>query len=135
MKILTDSNVLLDVLQRREPHFTSSAKVIGLGMEGAFRLYAAAHSLTTIHYLSTRLSGKTVASTAIRWVLDHFTIAEGNVQVFERAYALNFADFEDAVVAAMAEANGCDFIVTRDVRDFATSPVPAVTPSDFLIRP
>lgn len=41
-------------------------------------------------------------------------------------------DFEDAVVAASAEAAGCDYVVSRNVPDFAGSPVPAVTPADFL---
>ena len=41
-------------------------------------------------------------------------------------------DFEDCVVAASAEAASCDHIVTRNVADFAGSPVPALPPAEFL---
>ena len=50
-----------------------------------------------------------------------------------RARALGWADFEDAVVAAAAEAAGCHRILTRNVRDFVRSPVLAVTPEEFLM--
>jgi hypothetical protein len=45
---------------------------------------------------------------------------------------LTFADFEDAVVASVAEAAKSDYVVTRNVSDFTGSPVPALTPTDFL---
>jgi len=49
-----------------------------------------------------------------------------------RAQTLGWSDFEDAVVAAAAESSGCEVIVTRNVRDFRDSPVPAVTPEEYL---
>jgi hypothetical protein len=51
-----------------------------------------------------------------------------------RARTLATDDFEDAAVVAVAEASGSTFVVTRNVADFAHSPVPAITPADFLIR-
>jgi len=52
---------------------------------------------------------------------------------FVRARSLQFDDFEDAVVSSAAEAVACDFVVTRNVADFGASPVPAVTPEEFLL--
>ena len=42
-------------------------------------------------------------------------------------------DFEDAVVASMAEFARCEYIVTRNVSDFVGSPIPAVSPEEFLL--
>jgi hypothetical protein len=55
-----------------------------------------------------------------------------NTTIFQRARQLPLGDFEDALVASVAEATGSDYIVTRNVSDFAGSPVPALTPTEFL---
>ena len=54
------------------------------------------------------------------------------VPTFVRARSLSFTDFEDAALASAAEAAGCTQIVTRNVADFARSPVPALTPEELL---
>jgi hypothetical protein len=51
---------------------------------------------------------------------------------WQEARALPISDFEDAAVAVVAKASSSSFIVTRNVGDFVASPVPAITPSDFL---
>jgi hypothetical protein len=76
-------------------------------------------------------SGSTADST-VDMLLRHFNIAAADARVFEAGRLLAVSDFEDAVVAAMAQAGACDYIVTRNVQDFTGSPVPAITPMDFL---
>ena len=66
------------------------------------------------------------------WLLSDFEIIPANAEVFRNARALGMDDFEDAVVAASAEAAKCDHIATRNVADFAKSKVPAIHPADFL---
>lgn len=65
-------------------------------------------------------------------LLADFDIVGPDKTILLRARTLPMTDFEDAVVAASAEAAGCDYVVSRNVPDFAGSPVPAVTPADFL---
>jgi hypothetical protein len=65
-------------------------------------------------------------------VLRHFQIGNLEAPDWEEARRLPFSDFEDAVVATVAKTTGSAFIITRNEKDFAGSPVPAVTPADFL---
>jgi hypothetical protein len=65
-------------------------------------------------------------------LLADFAIAAPDKAILLRARALPISDFEDSVVAAVPEAAGCDYIVTRNVQDFAGSPVPSLTPAQFL---
>ena len=67
-------------------------------------------------------------------VLRHFQIGNLETAGWQEARRLPLADFEDAVVATVASTTGSVFIITRNVEDFAVSPVLAITPADFLSR-
>lgn len=75
----------------------------------------------------------TVAHGVVDWLLAHFDVAPVGRAELIRARALGCGDFEDGVVAAIAESSGCAQIVTRNVRDFVGSTIPAVTPDEFLV--
>ena len=91
-----------------------------------------AHGRTTLYYLVRKQASKPAAETAMDQVLCHFQIGNLEAAGWQNARCLPFADFEDAVVAAVAKATELVFILTRNVDDFAGSPVPAITPADFL---
>lgn len=132
MKVLVDLDVLLDVLQRREPHFGASADVLSQARRGALEAVLPGHALTTAYYLIARFAGRAEADRAIDRLLRSFDVVAADRVLHLRARALAIRDFEDAVVAAAAERAGCDRIVTRNVVDFAASPVLAVTPDELL---
>ncbi|MGC9457407.1 MAG: type II toxin-antitoxin system VapC family toxin [Halothiobacillaceae bacterium] len=130
--ILVDLNVILDVLQARQPHYAASAEVLDRVLDGPVKGVVSAHAVTTIHYLVKRYRDASVAHEAVEWLMRHFEIAPiGRAQLL-RAKSLRLTDFEDAVVAAAAESSGCEFIVTRNIKDFAGSPVHALTPDEYL---
>jgi predicted nucleic acid-binding protein len=130
--ILVDLNVLLDVIQRREPHYPASAAVLDEVVREHVQAVLPAHVFTTLHYLVGRHQSITVAHEAVDWLLAHFDVVSAGREELVRARALGWRDFEDGVVAAAAEFSGCAQIVTRNVRDFVASSVPAVTPEEFL---
>jgi predicted nucleic acid-binding protein len=88
--------------------------------------------LTTLYYLVRKHASKPDAEDAMDQVLRHFQIGNLEAAEWQEARRLPLADFEDAVVATVAKAMGAVFILTRNVEDFAGSPVPAITPADFL---
>ena len=133
MKVLLDLNVLLDVVQNRVPHYHDSAKVLSLARLGEVQAVLPVHAFTTLYYILAKAAGKAKADQTIDWLLAHFEVAVADKAVLRRARQLPLADFEDAVVASLAEAGQCDHVVTRNVSDFAGSPVSALTPTDFLI--
>nr|WP_207190292.1 PIN domain-containing protein [Halorhodospira halophila] len=131
---MLDLNVLLDVLQKRERHYRVSAAVLEQVLRGDKEGAISAHAATTVYYLVARYADRTSADQALSWLLQHLHVcAVGRVEL-ERAQSLGWADFEDAVVAATAERAGCTSVITRNVKDFAGSPVTVLTPQEFLLR-
>lgn len=132
MKVMLDLNVFLDVLQNRKPFYAASSiilsKVINRELEG----FLPAHALTTIFYVLRKFSGIEKANEVLDWLLKNFEIAPVNKSLLSRAREFLIADFEDGVVASLAESTKCEYIITRNVIDFKESPIPAITPFDFL---
>lgn len=129
---VVDLNVILDVIQKRDPHFAASARVLAAVSRNTCSGLLPAHAITTIHYIVGKYSGKKKADETVDWLLAVFDVPAMSSKSFFRARTLEMRDFEDAVVAEAALAAGSDVIVTRNVADFCESPVPAVTPEEFL---
>jgi hypothetical protein len=81
-----------------------------------------------VHYLVTQARGPRVARDVVASLVRVFVIAAVDAGIMKRAVQLEFADFEDAVSAAAAEAAGCELIATCNTKDFKRSPVAAVDP-------
>ena len=131
-RALVDVNVVLDVLLARAPHAASSTACLAAIETGRVEGFLSAHAVTTIAYLVGRALGNAGARRAIDDLCAIFAIASVDEAVVRRALALDFADFEDAVTAAAAEAADCEAIVTRDVSGFKGSPVAALEPALWL---
>jgi predicted nucleic acid-binding protein len=131
MKAMLDHNVWLDVIQCRAPFMVDASRLVSHAIAGEFEAVAPAHALTTIFYLEHRANGHAKAYDAVRGLL-RFTIPPLTQAVLHRAEQLGIHDFEDAVVASLAEASQCDFIVTRNQKDFRSSPVATLSPAEFL---
>lgn len=132
MKVLLDLNVVLDVIQNRVSHYQDSAEVISRGRAGEIQAMLPSHAVTTLYYVLEKGTGKAKADQAVDWLLAWFQIAAADKETFLRARELALADFEDGVVASLAEHTGCDFVVTRNEADFAGSKVPAINPTALL---
>lgn len=132
MTLMIDTNVVLDVAQGREPFATDSGMVLELVVTGQHTAYVAAHGLTTLYYLLRKHADGNTAIDTVDWVLSHFAIAPATQETFTRAREIALKDFEDSVVAAMAESASADYIITRNTSDFGKFSVPAVAPDTFL---
>jgi hypothetical protein len=132
MKITLDLNVLLDVAQNRLPHYHASEEVLHRARAGEYAAVLPGHAITTLHYIIEKWSGTDLANQTIDGLLADFILHPSDKTNFLRARQLPLKDFEDGVVAAVAEASGSDYVVTRNVQEFAGSPVPAITPTEFL---
>ena len=129
-RVLVDINVILDVLLDRRPYVGASSDVWAAIEDGRVDGLLAGHALTTIHYLSHRAMGPALARETTDALLSVFAIAAVDEGVVHSANALGWRDFEDAVTAASAHRAKCAAIITRNITDFAGSPVPALTPAE-----
>ena len=132
--ILVDLNVILDVVQNREPHVRYSAKMLDLVLDGSLKGALPSHFLTTIHYILERAVGHPEATRVVHWLLEVFEVIPISKAELKMAAASKMTDFEDAVTAAAAEKSGCDCILTRDMSGFAGSGLKAVSPEMYLAQ-
>ena len=125
MRVLLDTDVLLDVALAREPHVDRSAAVLEWAQAGG-EAAVAWHSLTNCCYL---LKGGRAFLNNLLKLVDVATVGTDDARL---ALGLPISDVEDAFQAAAAVAWKADFIVTRNLPDYRKSPVPAISPADFL---
>lgn len=130
--ILVDLNVIIDVVQHRQPFYEESARVLDAVVREEAVGWVAAHSLTTLFYVINRLRNRETAVAAITGLLDVFTVAPINDPIIRKALSWGWSDFEDAVQMAAAANIGADYLITRNPRDFQTGIIPVVQPAAFL---
>lgn len=134
MKILVDTNILLDVAQQRAPHLADSDRVLKWCEAHPGNGFIAWHSIPNVYYILEKQLGDASARQFITIMLEDLEVAETGTASAKHALALPMADFEDAMQCAAAVNAGVDFIVTRDITDYADSVVPAILPADFLAQ-
>lgn len=125
MGILIDSDILLDIALAREPHLADSAAVLEWAESGDDACVAW-HSLTNCSYLLK--GGRPFLGKLLKLV----EVAPVGTTEANRALALPMSDVKDASQAAAALAWNADFIITRNLADYRRSPVPAISPAEFL---
>ncbi len=134
MRFLIDANIVLDVLQKREPYWKDSSVIWKLCETEQVEGYFSTLTFANLMYVMRR----ELDPAQIRDVLDKlrliFRFADFTAADMEKAAEMGWDDFEDAIQAATAERIMADSIITRNVRDFRNSKVIAFTPSEFIAR-
>lgn len=132
MRIVFDTNVVLDVLLEREPHVVPAAGLFALVDNGLVGGAICATTATTIYYIAAKSFGTKRAREEVRALLELFEVAPVDRLVLDSALDVGFSDYEDAVIHEAARAIGADAIVTRDRADFASAVIPALHPHEML---
>jgi predicted nucleic acid-binding protein len=132
MKILFDTNVILDVMLLREPFYKLASRLIAEAEQKMIEGYVCATTVTTIYYLVAKSKDNNEAQNKIENVLNIFEIAEVNKSVLTSALYSDFSDFEDRVIHESARRYGIDGIVTRNRKDFEQSKIPVYDPEELL---
>ncbi|MCB2160695.1 PIN domain-containing protein [bacterium] len=130
--VLIDLNILLDVLQKREPFFDSSAGVLAAVESGQITGYLAAHSMIALFYLLQKGLSTADARAVIINLLQFMKIAPVGQDTIEQALNLDYSDFEDAVQMVSALHCNVNYLITRNTGDFHPALLPVLEPADFL---
>lgn len=135
MRVLFDTNILLDALLAREPFSENAAVLFNAVETEQIEGFMSATTVTDVHYVVRRQTQSLeTAIDAVTRLLAFMEIATVNREVLEQAIALKITDFEDAVQVACAMKLGLDVIVTRDVDGFTNSPIPVLLPEELINR-
>lgn len=131
--VLIDTNILLDVLEKREPFYEPSNDVLLCCASKKITGYIALHSISNIFYILRKQYSAGDRRRLILGILDFLQVANAKHENVRHALERNdFPDFEDCLQDECAVENHADYIITRNTDDFKNSSVPALTPADFL---
>ena len=131
-RILIDTNVVLDVLQAREPFYEASKRLLAAAESGRVQGMIAAHTVTTLFYLIAKDKSSAQAHATITNLLQFLKVTSVDHATIEQALNLPYRDFEDAVQMMSAAQSKCDFLVSRNKDDFKPALLPVVSPVDFI---
>ncbi len=132
MKVLLDTNVVLDLLLAREPFHQDALKLFNKIESNELNGYLCATTITTIDYLISKHTNKTKAQESISLLLELFQIAPVTKEVLKEALSMQYSDFEDAVLCKSAQLAGVEAIITRNEKDFKIAQLDIYSPSAFI---
>ena len=124
-RILIDLNIILDVLQQREPFYPLSARVLASAETGLTEL------IVKLGEDPSR-DGLKKTPERVAELLQFLRVAPVNQETIEQALTLPYGDFEDAVQMVSAVQVGAKYLVTRDARDYKAGPLPDLLPAEML---
>lgn len=133
MRILIDTNVLLDYIANRTPYANDAEQIIILCKDDQIDGCIAAHSMMNIFYILR----KNMTVSERKEILFYLSqIAEiigiDKQKILKSISNDDFSDFEDCLQAECAKSFFADWIVTRNIKDFGNSAIKAITPDEFL---
>lgn len=132
MRVLIDANILLDVLERRVPHYETSSLVWKLCEVGEVEGYFSALTFANLIYIMRKELTPSEISEVLKKLRLIFYVANLTEEDIEMAASAQWEDFEDAVQSVTAERIGAAYIVTRNLKDYKLSKIKAVTPAEFV---
>ncbi len=134
MILLIDANILLDVLMNRQDFVKDSSMIWKLCETNQAKGYISALTIANLMYIMRKqLDPETIEKLLVQLKFI-FDFTDFGVSDLQRAAEMKWTDFEDAVQSATAERLHADFIITRNVKDFRSSKIMALTPTEFLAR-
>ena len=132
MKIFLDTNVILDVLTKREPFYINSAKILTFVNEKIVSGYISAITVNNIYYILRKLKDKDTAKNFITEILESFEIIPLTKDILTQSNKISTRDFEDGIQYFSALGYGCDFLITRNDKDYPSLGIRIMTPTEFI---
>ena len=132
MRLLIDGNIILDVLQNREPHVVNSAKIWKLCETDQVEGFVSGLTFSNLVYVMRKELTSEAINEVFKGLSLIFEFTELAVSDIAKAAELQWDDFEDAIQSVTAQRVHADCIITRNIKDFKQSMIAALTPSEFL---
>jgi len=132
MKVLIDTNIVLDVLLNRKPFVEDAIKAFKQAEKGEIEAYITANSVTDLVYILRKTYKLNEIKTHLKEMLQFIKIAGINPSMINSALDNEAPDFEDAVMMECARQSGMGLIITRNKADFKNSDVPCISLEDWI---
>jgi predicted nucleic acid-binding protein len=132
MRILLDTNIILDIALGREPHFTDSADVFKKIDNKSIFGFVSATTIADFYYIAKKGKGHQIVIDFILNLIEIIDIIGIDREVIIKSLISELDDFEDVIQSVSSRINNIDYIITRNIKDFIKSEITALTPGDFL---
>ena len=132
-KLLIDTNIVIDLLAKRDPDYADAAQIFSLGDKRHIQLSVSALTIANTNYLLLKLKPHNEVKSILRkfkLLVDVLSLDDKIINL-----ALNdtdFKDFEDGLQYFLAIENDQDIIITRNLKNYKNSKIPAMTAEQFL---
>jgi len=131
--LFVDSDVILDLFLERQSFYQFSQTLLNSSNQGECSLYTSALVIANVHYfLSKSLRDKSVAKKQIELLTHFINILPVGLEDIRAAISSSGNDFEDSIQINVAQINNCDYIITRNIKDYTHSAIPVLTAEQFL---
>lgn len=131
-KLFLDTNVMLDLLGERDPFYESAAKIATIADRGDIQLVVSALSYSTVYYILSKFESDENVREKLRKFKVIAETADLTDKIVDKGLGSRFIDFEDALQYHCALNSNCNFLITRNGKDFRESDIPVMTPVEFL---
>jgi len=131
VRVLIDTNVILDVWLARQPFLSDSARILSAAEKKKISGIICPTTVTTLHYLVKKHRGEAKARELLHSLLRICSVGTFRRPEIDEALRSKIKDFEDAVIEAVALRTGSEIIATRNTEDFKASRVPAREPGSI----
>lgn len=132
IRVLLDTNIIIDFLNDRQPFSFHATDIFRQARNKYIELFTSSHSFATTHYVMKKLLPEKVLRANLIKLNEHMQILPVTEKEIQHALSSNYQDFEDAVQVFTALNGKIDYIITRNIKDFKPSPIPALTADQFL---
>ena len=132
MRLFLDTNIMIDLLCKREPHYDSAAKIMVIREHNEVEIIVSSLSFVTCHYIMSKTIDKKLVSELLKKFRILCEVAEVNEVNIDKSLFSKFNDFEDAVQYFAALKSKADCVITRNSKDFILSEIPIFSPQEFL---
>lgn len=134
MNAFLDTNILIDFLGKRPPFTQEAVQLFQLSESGKIQLFTSTHVIATTHYVLKKFKNDTELRTILLEMGEMITVVDVTAIALRTALKSPHKDFEDALqIAAAGQITGLDFIVTRNLKDFKASIIPAISVQGFIL--
>jgi predicted nucleic acid-binding protein len=132
MKVLLDTNIILDIALQRQPYFDESNQLLSLVQEKQLEGYVSASTFGDLYYIIRKAQGRELTLDFLTRLATICRVAAVDEAAITLALNANFRDFEDAIQYSTAAINHLDAIVTRNPQDFTNVTLRIFTPSRLI---
>ena len=132
MKVLLDTNIIIDIALERQPYFTNSETVLAFVEQGQIEGYISASTISDLYYLIRKQKGRDLTIEFLQEILTFCQIATVNQAAIRMAFTTNFQDFEDSIQYSTSVVNKLDAIITRNPQDFPIVTPRIITPEQLI---